>query len=447
MNVTSFTTTETKTAGPSILVVEPEHVVDSDGGRSDLAGRVRHRVGDTSNVISAAGAPLAVKHLLYGNVKIVLVDSRMPTTAAQSIFLRAAELPHNVAVVVVDWEDEPSFADSRGQEWIQRGADDFLLAGELSSRRIGIIMAKSHQTRRLRRENAHIHKQLRHAGREFDHFVRALSHDMMANFMLLESSFSQLRNELDNDANSESGRIFAHASACLRESKRFLDDLVQLAKTGAVEMDPQRVELKTIVDEVLFEQHELIANGGLQIEVQPQMPAVWCNRQRVKQVVTNLVRNAIKHGCDPDDPKISISALCLPEITSSFEDAKGDCKEGSSKILLRVHDNGTGIDFRMHKEIFLPGRRLANSSEDGSGMGLAIVRKIANHYGGSAWVDSRTARGTGIIVSFPAVPSGVEMAAKSENTNRQKTFDSKILRGRSPAALHQPHMRPNVTRQ
>jgi two-component system osmolarity sensor histidine kinase EnvZ len=69
---------------------------------------------------------------------------------------------------------------------------------------------------------------------------------------------------------------------------------------------------------------------------------------------------------------------------------------------LRVHDNGPGIPAESREEIFLPGKRLPGAHESGSGMGLAIVRKIIEHYGGTIFVDRECEQGTAMVLSLPA---------------------------------------------
>ena len=419
MNVASIPTAvskvSTETAGPVMLLVEAEY------DRTALGDIVRRKFPNAARIRRTDDTSSVLKSLRSEKVDAVLLDSRLPTIEATRLLGDIADQSRDgaidVAIIVVGWEDDP-----QGNEWIQRGADDFVLAHELSPGRIDVVMSKAFCGRRLRRENAHMLEQLRHAGREFDHFVRALSHDMFANFMLLESSFSQLRCALDHTPQSEIGGMFAHTDACLGESKRFLDDLVLLAKTGSVEMEPEGVDLDEIVAEVLFEQGELLAQAGIDVDVKAQLPGVWCNRKRVKQVVTNLVRNAIKHGCDLANPRIAVAA-----------------ESRSDRVLLRIHDNGAGIELRMHKEIFLPGRRLPTACEDGSGMGLAIVQKIAEHYGGSAWVDATTTAGTAIIVSLPAVPESSTATTDAADDEGQPPLD----RG-TTADLHQPHDRPST---
>ncbi len=246
-------------------------------------------------------------------------------------------------------------------------------------------------------------QQLRRSREEMDHFVRALSHDMTANFMVLDGSFKRLKAALAAGDRKEQDRRIAHVDACLRESRRFLDDLVLLAKTGTVQMEPRSVEVGEVVDEVLFEQRELLTERGVEVDVHRPLLAVWCNPQRLKQVLTNLVRNAVKHGCDPRRPRMSIS-------TDLEEDRTGP--PSCPLVALRVQDNGRGIDSCYHEEIFLPGRRVSSYPEEGAGMGLAIVRKIAEYYGGSAAVDPSCPSGTALVVRFPISP---------EPTRRQET--------------------------
>jgi signal transduction histidine kinase len=251
-------------------------------------------------------------------------------------------------------------------------------------------------TEHLWRENAQMDRRARQARQERDHLVRALSHDLSANFMLLESSFGRLKESLAGAPRAELQEIAAHVHACLDESKRFLGDLARLARTGSVEMQSTRVGLAEVVDEVLFEQRELLAQRNVRVEVARPLGHVWCNRQRVKQIVTNLIRNAIKHGCDPECPAIHVAA----ERAQASSRNRG----GGPLVVLRIHDNGSGIEPAQRQRVFLPGVRLRGATAEGSGMGLAIVRKIAEHYGGTAWVDEHAAGGTAILVSLPSFP-------------------------------------------
>lgn len=223
--------------------------------------------------------------------------------------------------------------------------------------------------------------------------MRALSHDMSANLMLLESSLREVRATCSTENPlGELREGLAHAEACLRESKRFLDDLVALGQTGVVQMEPARVELAAVIADVLYEQRPLLAARAIRVVVAPDLPVVWCNPNRVKQVITNLIRNAARHGCSKDDPLIHIETIPCPLRFAG--------KHGG-QAWLRIFDNGRGIPAADQESIFLPGRRLASAAPEGSGMGLAIVRRVVEHFGGRVIVEPGLNTGTAFLLSFP----------------------------------------------
>jgi signal transduction histidine kinase len=276
-------------------------------------------------------------------------------------------------------------------------------------------------------ENQRLLEQLCRSRDELDHFVRALSHDMTANFMLLDSSFARLKRSLQTADRDELDQEVAHVEACLRESNRFLDDLVLLARTGAVHMEPGRVNLDEVIDEVLFEQRELLSGRRVVVEVNRPLGIVWCNQHRVKQVLANLIRNAVIHGCDPDRPIIAL----LGEPESGAPTVR-------PMLVLRVHDNGPGIDSKFHEEIFLPGRRLGQARSDGSGMGLAIVKRVVEHYGGSVRIDGDCQVGTTIVLRLPA-PTGEPLPQPHYDPRPSEPPDLRNGDGGIPCEVPRPH--------
>ena len=110
----------------------------------------------------------------------------------------------------------------------------------------------------------------------------------------------------------------------------------------------------------------------------------------MKQVITNLVRNAVrKNGCDTRQPRISI--LRWPSqgpFEAAFE-------------WVAICDNGPGIPLESRQEIFEPGRRLTGAHPEGSGVGLSIVRKIVQHYGGQVFAAPAYG-GVTFVLSLPS---------------------------------------------
>ena len=259
-----------------------------------------------------------------------------------------------------------------------------------------------------------------------EYLVRALSHDVGAHLMLLEFSFrhydelvqrqageTQPRLHLStNDFQSEKpssqpvrlhlvsqeatalSQAASHVTACFAEMKRFVNDLISFAKTGNIDMEPSSVKVATLVDEVLFEQRQLIEKRKIEVVVSSSLPTVFANPKRVKQVLTNLIRNAAIHGCDVD----------LPMIVIASEWGHDTNPRHTGMVGFSVRDNGCGIAQADCVRVFDPGYRVSGNQNEGSGIGLAIVKKIACYYGGDVVCQSN-GNGTTFVVTLPRAKS------------------------------------------
>lgn len=234
---------------------------------------------------------------------------------------------------------------------------------------------------------------------EMTKLVGALSHDMAANLMVLESSLKRLKKSHGEPSLGEVASQFAQVDACLRETKRFLDDLRQLSRSGQVQSTPNTLKLEAVARGVVEEQAALFAERKVRVEIATPLPAVWCNESRLKQVLTNLLRNAALHGCDANAPRIEISAVATAE-----GDRAGKSPAGS--ICIRVHDNGRGIPAEHRQSIFEPGQRMENTKAPGTGLGLSIVVQNVAQMGGRVWIDAESP-GTAFVFSVPAAPAVV----------------------------------------
>lgn len=250
---------------------------------------------------------------------------------------------------------------------------------------------------------------------DVSHSLGALSHDLTANLMVLEASLKQLKKSCDETPLDGLAQGFAQVDACLRESKRFLDDLRLLSRSGQVQLEPSPLDLHDVVRGVLEEQAPLLAERKIRVEVASPLPNFWCNETRAKQLLTNLVRNAVLHGCHPRRPRIEISAT----LQSGPDPTSPPTAPLPSWVWTRVYDNGLGIPAKHRQAVFQPGERLAPARSAGTGMGLAIVAQIVEHFRGRVWIDD-TPQGTAVIFSLPAAPT--------------------VAPARTPLVLPEPHL-------
>jgi len=400
---------------------------ENPSDRATLARLLHRQFGPRVGCRQTDDGPSALEIIRREKIDVVLIGHLPPDMDGLWLVRQVADLLPDTAIVLgVDPADDAAAARA-----LEAGAHDCVFNQTFDGNDLERAVLQALRIKELRRRNAQVVKQLRRTHEESEHFVRALSHDMNANFMLLESSFRRLKESLEDSDQSELGQVIAHVEACLHESKRFLDDMVRLARSGSVDMEPGRVDLGKVVEAVLFEQRELLLGRGVEVNVRRPLPLLWCNPLRVKQIVTNLVRNALKHGCDPGHPRITISSI--PEKHGGLA--------GRRLAVIRIHDNGPGIDPRWADDVFLPGRRLPKASEDGSGMGLAIVKKIAEHYGGSVRLDPNCRSGTTFEVALPILsdklPDRRLEAGKTHIRGRRKSSTGHD--GQHPELPPQPH--------
>lgn len=374
-----------------VIVLHPTRVE-----RVRLIRPLRAHYGRNVEVCEASTADEAEERLSEQFWDVVLLAERVENVQGLELAARLTRISPETATVLVAEEDTPTLA----TEVAQSVACDYVVRGQISEQRLSRAISGAIRQIHLQRDYQEMVRRMNESHDQMDHLIRALSHDMNANFMLMESSFSKLQRSLETEQEDEIDvkEVAAHVRACMTESRRFLNDLVGLARTGRVEMAPELADTDGVVEEVLFEQRELLAERKVAVEVVEKLPELWCNRHRLKQIITNLIRNALKHGTDPDHPHLKIS---------------GDnrCDEPGMAVL-RVHDNGLGIPEQWHEEIFMPGRRVPGTLSEGTGMGLAIVRKIVQHYGGTIRVESPAEGGTSFAIELPSVGSA-EVAAGS----------------------------------
>jgi signal transduction histidine kinase/HAMP domain-containing protein len=232
--------------------------------------------------------------------------------------------------------------------------------------------------------------------------VESHSQDLLGRMKTLEHQVAELTHEVKAPA----GRVAEFASWIQRDygeqlderANRYLDwikkegsDLVHLAERtldfARILREPtplETVDANEVVKELLDVLSEQCAARGIRVEVNGPLPPLACRRVHLKQVMGNLLSNAIKYMGDQPAPLIQIG---------TEEDHEGMC--------IFVRDNGIGIDPEMTGRIFQPFQRLAAVDVPGAGIGLAIVKTVVEHYGGSITVTSKPGCGSTFRIRLP----------------------------------------------
>jgi signal transduction histidine kinase len=168
-----------------------------------------------------------------------------------------------------------------------------------------------------------------------------------------------------------------------------LNDLLELSRVGRLMNQPQEIPFEKLAQEAIELVGGRIRKGGIAVHIYENMPAVYGDHQRLVEVLQNLIDNAAKFTVGRPDPRIEI---------------RQEGEENGKPIFL-VHDNGIGIPPEHHERIFGLFNKL-DPNTSGTGIGLAIVKRIIELHGGRIWVQSEAGKGSTFFFTLPTKPDG-----------------------------------------
>ncbi len=235
--------------------------------------------------------------------------------------------------------------------------------------------------------------ELKRSNEELERFAAVTSHDLQEPLRAVSSYAQLVRRRLGTQLDAETEVYFEHVLAGVRRMKNLIGDLLNYARVGREALAGAPVDLNTVVDMALADVHMAVAESGAQITHDP-LPIVLGDQTRLAQLMRNLLTNAISYrGGQP----------LRVHITAESKGAEG--------WQIAVRDNGIGIDPRYRERIFVMFQRLHGAERPGTGIGLAICRKIIELHGGRIWVESapQTEPGATFYFTLPAAPLAAGM--------------------------------------
>lgn len=205
---------------------------------------------------------------------------------------------------------------------------------------------------------------------ELERFTYTVSHDLKSPLITIRAYLEQLKRSV---AEGDLGRFDEDAERIRNASNRMealLRDLLALSRVGHVLNRDAAVAMADVVQDAADMVRGSLLQCGARLEVADALPEVLGDRARLAEVLQNLIENAIKFARGDTTPLIRIGVRREPEGNVFF-----------------VGDNGVGIDPRHHDKVFGLFEKL-NPQSEGTGVGLALVRRIIDAHGGRVWVES-----------------------------------------------------------
>lgn len=229
--------------------------------------------------------------------------------------------------------------------------------------------------------------EIQRRNRELDDFTYVVSHDLKEPLISIEG-YSQILNEEYASVLQGDSVEFLHSIVqASSRMKSLIDDLLSLSRISRVSESFKEVNLASVIGDVEVDLIYTIQSKGIKLTKPDKLPNVFGNATQLKIVFRNLLSNAIK-----------FSNKILPEVEIGCNDYD------SEKYICFVKDNGIGIEEKYFDKIFVIFQRLHSREEyEGTGAGLAIVKKIIEMHNCKIWVESKVGEGTTFYFTLPKI--------------------------------------------
>lgn len=383
---------------PSADGEEPARVLIVDDEPINRRLLAKHLSACGYSLATAAGGEEALQLLEQHPFDLVLLDVMMPGLSGYEVCRRIREgkpiqeLPVLFLTAKTEVGDLLTGFDSGGNDYIGKPVARAELLARVRTH-LDLLFANRGLRKLLKERTAQILererliRELEAANLELQRFTYTVSHDLKSPLITIRGFLTLLRKNADCNQWEAMQRDIDQIESAALSMQGLLEGLLELSRVGRVAASPQEVPLRTLVDEALSLLAGPIDRRQVEIEVSSDLPIVFGDRIRLLQVLQNLIDNAVKFMGAQNRPRIEIKPL-------RRGDYDGCC----------ISDNGPGIAPRNREKVFGLFHRL-NPDQEGTGIGLALVKRIVDVHKGRVWVEKpKGGQGAAFCFLLPKPP-------------------------------------------
>lgn len=219
---------------------------------------------------------------------------------------------------------------------------------------------------------------------ELEQFTYTVSHDLRSPLVTIKGFLGLLEKDIKDNHADRVSADFKRIGNAADKMDALLADLLELSRVGQVSQAPEKIDLNVVIQDALNTVEARISAKNVRVKVLPGLPIIYTDPTRLREVFENLFDNAVKYMGNQTSPEITVGL-----------------RNDTEELILFVQDNGMGIEPKYQENVFGLFNKL-NPSSEGTGVGLAIVKRIIETQGGNIWVESEgTGKGSTFCFTIP----------------------------------------------
>ena len=223
------------------------------------------------------------------------------------------------------------------------------------------------------------------SNKELESFSYSISHDLRAPLHTMKGFSSILLEDYSDSLDTEGQNFLKRIIRSTEKMSELIDDLLSLSKISREEITPLEINLSVITRDLINELCQTEPFNNIEVSISENVMA-FGDPRLMRIALSNLIGNACKFSSKTPNARIQF----------------GQMEDGGRKIYY-VRDNGAGFDMRFADKLFEPFKRFHSVSEfSGTGIGLAIVRRVIEKHGGTIWAESEVGKGSSFYFTLPA---------------------------------------------